>query len=271
MLDRATFGVCGVGSGTLSGVDIVFFAGPVVLSDAFKHIDWRGRDVRIVPVVGAGSDYFSALADSLRDSSGRMLPGLIARYAPGVVPDKVALAAFSAGHGLLNKLANNDADRAEIMALMLSDATFSGVSDPPKPGYVKFGVEAARGKKLCVSTTTHITPGTYLSGRDSWLKVWNAVAQQSGSIATKVAPAAPVPTPSGGFWRLGDSLYWGDYTQPGSAPNTGNDLTHEEHNYLAAALWQAYLAPWLAGGLGALGWVLAGTAIGTAVAFSVLR
>jgi hypothetical protein len=67
------------------------------------------------------------------------------------------------------------------------------------------------------------------------------------------------------MWRLGKSLYWGNYTQPGAAPNQGNDLTHGEHHDLAPALWQAYLAPYLAGRLG-FPWleVLLGAAVGAA-------
>jgi hypothetical protein len=241
-------------------MDLVFFAGPVIVGSAFQQIDWFGRQVQIVPIPGAGSAYFSDLAEQLRDPNGRILPRLMATYAPharGV--DHVALAAYSAGHGLLNKITDVEADRKAVSAVLLHDATFSGAGDPPKRGYVKFGVDAARGSKLMVSTTTHITPGGYLSGRDSWVPIWNAVQQETGRAAKLVSPEPPTPPASGGWWSIGARLYWGDYVQPGSAVNTGNDLTHVQHHDLAPAIWQAYLAPWFRGP--SLGIYIAGGAL----------
>ena len=228
-------------------MDLVLFAGPVILRDSFRQIDWYGRDVRIVPIVGAGSSYFSSLADQLRDSSGRILPALVRRTA-GVELDQVdqiALAAYSAGHGMLNKVAAIEADRARLSALMLDDATFSGFSDPPKSGYVAFGIDAARGDKLMVSTASNSGGADYLTGRKSWLMVWNAVQAATGRHPRPTVPKAPAPAASGGWWRLG-ALYWGDYVVPGSADGAGNDFTHGQHHDLAPAIWQAYLAPWFA-------------------------
>lgn len=237
--------------------DVVFFAGPVILKPAFKQIDWLGRDVKIVPIEGAGSSYFAELAESLRDRSGRILPTLVQRYAPGVEIDKIAFAAYSAGHGLLNKLGDNDADRPHIDAMILSDATFNAFSTPAKRGYVKYGIDAAAGNCLFVSTTANTTGGTHMTGRDSWQLVWDAVSEQTGSWSRQVSPRAPVPEASGGWWKMGSKLYWGSYTQPNSPPTQGNDLTHEQHHDLAPAVWQAYLAPFFAGRLGVPWWAIA--------------
>ncbi len=244
--------------------DLLFFAGPVIVTDAMRRIDWGGRDVRIVPIIGSGSDYFSSLAEQLRDSSGRILPNLIRKYAPGVSVDKIVLAAFSAGHGLLNKIADVDADRADIDAMILSDATFSGFSDPPKPGYVKFGVDAALGRKLMISTTADTSDGSYMTGRASFAMVWDAVLKKTGARQAQVTPEPGVRVPSGGWWRLGDELYWGVYSHGGTS-----DIGHGDHNALAAAVWQAYLAPWLAGGL-PWGWILGGAAVVAGVAYLIL-
>jgi hypothetical protein len=228
-------------------VDIVFFAGPVILRDTFKRIDWFGRDVRIVPIQGAGSSYFSALADQLRDSSGRILPALVRTYAKVELDqvDQIALAAYSAGHGLLNKVADVDADRARLSAMVLSDATFSGFSDPPKRGYVAMGSDAARGERLFVSTASNSGGADYLTGRKSWLSVWNAVQATTGRRPRPVVPKAPAPSASGGWWRMG-AFYWADYVVPGSADGAGNDYSHAGHHDLAPLIWQAYLAPWFA-------------------------
>jgi len=239
--------------------DVVLFAGPVIVTDEFRQIDWYGRDVRICPIVGAGSTHFVNLAMNSRDADGRMLPSLLRRYAKGIEPEKVALAAYSAGWGLLDQVTRNDEDRARISALMLSDACFGG----GKSGYKKFAPEAALGDKLMVVSTAHTTPGTYPSGRESWSMVWDYVQETTGKRPHEVTPREPAPKASGGWWNMGD-LYWGDYTVPGSPRNQGNDYTHEGHHYLAPELWQAYLAPYLAG-MG-IPWLHVGLGVATGVA-----
>lgn len=238
--------------------DVVFFAGPVILKSAFSQIDWYGRDVRIVPIAGAGSSYFSNLAEQLRDRDGRILPRLLKTYAKGIEVDKIAFAAYSAGHGLLNKLADSDADRPYISAMILSDATFNAFDTPAKRGYTKFGIDATKGDCLFVSTTANTTGGTHMTGRDSFQLVWDAVDEETFAWEREVSPRKPVPDASGGWWRMGSLFYWGNYAVPGSKPNEGNDLSHEQHHDLAPAVWQAYLAPYLAGRLPWPWWVLAG-------------
>lgn len=246
--------------------DVIFWCGPVVVTKEFQAINWYGRDVRIVPVEGHGSTHFSTLAESLRGPDGRILPGLIRRFGPRNVPEpeKIVLGAYSAGWGLLEKVARVDADRKRISAYMLSDAVFGS----GKPGYAKFAADAARGRRLMVATTAHTTPGHYPSGRESWEMVWQAAQQATGRRPRAVRPPPIVPPASGGWSKLGSACYWGDYTKPGSERNQGNDFTHEQHHYLAPEVWQAYLAPWLAG-LGIpwmylLGGAAAGVAAGVA-------
>ena len=235
--------------------DVVFFAGPVIVNQHFREIDWYGRDVRIVPIAGAGSSHFSNLAEQLRDREGRILPNLVAKYAKGISVDKIALAAYSAGHGLLNKVADNDADRAELSAMMLSDATFNAFNTGPKRGYVKMGLDAARGDALFVSTTANTSNGTHMTGRDSWELVWREVHQEGGGREREVGPREPAPSASGGWHRMGSLFYWGDYYSAAA----GNDLSHEAHHNVAPFIWQAYLAPYLAGKLNSpWPWALAG-------------
>lgn len=223
-------------------MDLVFFAGPVQLKPSFQRIDWLGSAVRIVPIPGEGSSHFASLAESLRGADGRILPNLIARYAPGIPVDRVALAAYSAGHGLLNKIADVDADRERVSAMILSDACFSGFTDPPKRGYVKFAVDAARGKRLLVSTTANTSDGSYRTGRDSYALVWDEAMKLTGLSALPINPRVGVPPASGGWWRMGAQSFWGNYALGGSS-----DITHVEHHDLAPIIWQAYLAPYWSG------------------------
>lgn len=234
--------------------DLVFFAGPVVVTEAHKRIDWRGRDVKIIPIVGSGSSTFEQLAESLRDKNGRILPNLLKKYAAGISVDQIAFAAYSAGWGLLTKIAEVDEDRKQITAMILSDACFSGGNPntgqggTPKAGYVKFGVDAMNGSRLMVATTANTSDGSYLTGRQSWELVWNAVRRTCFCEPRKIHTGIK-PAPSGGWFELGNAFYWGDYTKPGSGPGAGSDITHAAHNDLSAAVWQEFLAPWLAGAL----------------------
>lgn len=217
-------------------MDLVLFAGPVILRPTFSQVPWK-RPTRVVAVQGAGSAWFSNLAEQLRGRDGRILPGLLARYAPGLRPDKVVLAAYSAGHGLLNKLLAVPADRADTDAVILNDATFDSFGSKGKEGYVAYGKDAARSSsKLMVSTTANTSDGSYLTGKESWKLVWDRVQAETGLPAYHVGAEEPMPVPSGGAFRIGKHLYWCDYT----------DGTHGGQHDLAPATWTAYLVPFLA-------------------------
>lgn len=247
--------------------DVIFFAGPVLVKSEFKAIDWYGRDVRIIPITGAGSDYFSTLAEALRDRDGRILPNLIQKYARGIAIDNIALAAYSAGHGLLNKILDVDADRADIDAVVLSDATFNAFNTPAKRGYVKAGIDAARGEMLFVVTTANTSNGTHMTGRDSFQLVWDAVAQERGNRGHDTTPRPPAPPASGGWHKQGSLFFWGNYST-----DTVNDFSHEQHHDLAPEIWQAYLAPYFAGKLTSWWlWALAGGVAGAGAAALLWR
>jgi len=227
-------------------MDLVFFAGPVIVGTSFQSIDWEGRDVRIVPIVGAGSSTFSALADSL-NTNGSILDGMLARYAKvdARSVQRIAVCAYSAGHGLVSKLLTLPGDRARIDAVVLSDASYDALGTrSAKPGYLAYALEAAEGRHRMVSTTGNTTDGSYLSAAQSWGLVFGEVEALRGA-ASEVRPPSPVPAASGGWWRKGE-LYWGQYTVPGSPANSGNDFTHGGQHDIAPLVWQGYLAPWLA-------------------------
>lgn len=232
--------------------DIVFFAGPVAVhTAAFESIPWR-RPTVVIPIQGSGSSYFAQLAEQLRSADGRILPALLQRYASGVPEvDKIALCAYSAGHGLLDRIFQVAEDRERINASVVSDATFSGLGAPPKEGYVQFGSDAANGRRLFVSTTANTTDGTHQTGRDSWLSIWREIELRTGKVAHRNPREGEMPEPSGGVWGIGTALTWYDYADAAGH----SDMTHGEHHSLAAATWSAYLVPYF-GGIPS--WVLGG-------------
>ncbi len=226
-------------------MDLVFFAGPVIVKQAFKDVPWK-TPTSIVPIQGAGSTYFSNLADSLRDGSGRVLPNLLRQYGHTTRQDigRLYLCSYSAGWGLLNKVFLNDADRAEVDACVLSDSSFgTGLH-----GHAKFAADAIRGTKLMVATTSNNSAnaamGIMKTGRSTWLDIQaEAISLAQCYCLPRIESArAPMPEPSGGVQHTGSGLYWYDYVKPGSPDNQGNDFTHGEHHDLGAAAWSAYLA-----------------------------
>jgi hypothetical protein len=259
-------------------MDLVLFCGPVVVTQAHRSVDWRGRDVRIVPIVNDGSAN-AALAASLRGPDGRILPNLLARAAPGIVPEQIALAAFSAGYGLMDPILQHPTDRKMVTAVVLSDALFSqgspssGTGGVPKPGIAAFGAEAINGSKLLVATTANSTDGSHLTGRQSWLVTQNEARRLAQCLCepSEVGARSPAPPAPGGWWQTGDTLYWGDYTTAGARANSGDAFTHAEHDTIVGpAVWQAYLAPWLSGDRGLPIWAF-GAMFGAALGWAASR
>lgn len=258
--------------------DLVFFCGPVVMTAAHRAIDWKGHDVRVISIINHGSAN-AALASSLRSADGRILPNLVARYAPGITPTSIALAAFSAGYGLVDPILQSAEDRKFVTAVILSDALFSqgspasGTGGVAKPGIAAFGAEAISGGKLLVATTANSTDGSHLTGRQSWLVTQNEARRLSGCFCepAEVSARRGVPPAPGGWWNTGSELFWGDYTRANSPPNAGDAFTHAEHDTLVGpAVWQAYLAPWLAGDRGLPIWAF-GAAFGAALGWALTR
>lgn len=251
-------------------MDVVVYAGPVIIKPAFKQIPWK-RPTVIIPIPGAGSSSFSRLADQLRGSDGRILPNLIERYVRPKVPviDKLALCSYSAGYGLLNKVFRVDADRAEVDACVLSDSAFSSKLD----GMSKMAADAMTGRKLMVIANTdnmaNIALGIRYTSGAAVRKIIGEAQAMSGKTIGTGKPREPMPAPSGGVYRAG-RFYWYDYVEPGSAPNVGNDFSHGQHHDLAVDEWTAYLSPWFAGQLGFPWWAYVAAGAGAVASFAAI-
>jgi hypothetical protein len=247
--------------------DVVFYLKSLPRK-AERELPWP-RDVRLIAVDpgphrcgGADplcSSAYSRLWQSLKDANGQVMPNFLRRFAKGIDVGRVAFVGFSASHGLLNPLANNDRDRAMIDAYVLMDATFGG----GKTGYQKFARDAASGKRLLVTTTAHT------GGDDSWRKwVWEPVLRETGRTPNRVEPRGGLTDPSGGAWQLGSLLYYLRYVDARGQ----SEVPHWEQGKLTPGVIGGYLLPYFAGRLGfSWGWALGGALGLGAVGYGVAK
>lgn len=236
-------------------MDLLIWGGPVMLSN-LDGVDWGSTKPRIEvfssgPGGGIGSSSFAALAESMRDASGHVLPNLLAsRGLRRDQFDKVAIAGFSAFHGLASALLDADADM--IDAAFLLDACFSSVSPTSwtKRGYVDFGARAAKRDKVLVYTASAGggPGGQYPSstGSECMLANLKASSEKAGVSLGKYIPPSPMPPGEG--LRAG-ALVGIDYGPQFNAGFTHGDLI----NRWGVQTMQAFAAPFFAGKL-SFGW-----------------
>lgn len=175
------------------------------------------------------SSAYSCLWQSLKDASGRVTPTLRKKYD---IDGRIAFAPFSAGHGFVNPLLNNDADRADTSAVLLYDATFGG----GKTGYVKAAQDAAAGRLLLVSATSDKGSTDALSNGDyAWRQF---VLKPAGLNPSPSSFNAPMPAPSGGVFQAGNLWYY-RYSHA--------ELPHTSMGKLISPLVQAHLLPFWSG------------------------
>lgn len=217
------------------------------------------------------SSGYRKYVDSLRDSSGRAMPGLLAQLAidPADV-ERIAFVGYSAAHGLLDALASHPDDRRRISALLLLNATFAQTGAlSTKPGYVAFGRDAALGDSLLLSATAHSGGETFMAGDEAFALVWRDIQSVYGGETHNAAVRSPMPPPARGPFRVGVHAYWYDYA---------GMLSHGGVGQLALPAMEAYLVPFWSGtltterrrrGFGKIltliGAVLAGAAAGSLV------
>ena len=236
-------------------MDLIFYlkTGP---SSAEKALPWPGpvKFVGLDPVamgLGCGgadaycSTAFSKMWQALRGADGAVVPKLIAKHG-GDAATRVAFVGFSAAHGFLNPLLNNDADRARTSAVVMMDTCFGS----GKTGFIKALRDAAAGRMLYATFTAH-PPGAKIgsagilqSGTECFMQ---QVLAPSGLRAELTEPRAPMFMPKGGTWRIGDLGFW-----LRGVDDTGHvDVPHYElGSKQQSAMVAAYLVPYWRGELG---------------------
>lgn len=221
---------------------LLLWGGPV-FADTPKQVQWPADlSVDILPITGNGSSYFGQVAESYRGSDGRILPNLLAANGRSLSSyDKVALAGFSAFHGLANSILDADSDKVDAMVSV--DSCFSAIQSPAKKGYVKFAKKAAWGRGLMVmswgpgggpgsgATISSSTPD-FSFAKDCVL----ASVAEAGSLRKVAVPAGLPPTDDGYALKNGGILIL-----------PYEHLRHDQHIHdLAVPMMQNLLAPYLA-------------------------
>jgi hypothetical protein len=235
--------------------NLIIWGGPVYAPGGTQRdggdigrVQW-GTDTQIVtfnhgPDGGVGSSAFGELAYSYRDSSGHILAGLLASAGLDADSfDKIAIAGFSAFHGLANPLLLADGDR--ISAAVLLDACFEGTAAAPKEGYRAFAAQAAKGEKLMVFLGSSGQNGPGLpptsKGYECAFNAANAGAADVGETLAQVDTPEGIREAKCGTYKAGGLwvLNFCDQFYPDMHGGIVNQLTEET--------LQTLLVPYLAG------------------------
>ena len=219
--------------------DLMIWCGPVEQRN-LAGVKWQ-RPTGVYTVGGVGSDYFSGLGRSLA-------PGIVGKLAnkwcaqvnpPRPAPDRIAMASFSAGHGLIEVTCQEPASLSQLRAICACDSYYVGTQGQIKPGY-KAACERAVAGDMLVILTTGASGGLLPNGKP-FPSSREAFAPLADELALTEIPwpeqAGNVPAPE----RLrGRGLcFWLDY---------GKRFKHEEHALkIAPAVMTAMVAPYMAG------------------------
>jgi len=225
---------------TVSKPSLLIWGGPV-FSDTPSKVQWQSP-VDIFAVTGNGSSYFGQLAEQYRGTDGRILRNLVAANGRNLDDyGKVALAGFSAFHGLANSILDSDSDLVDAMVSI--DSCFSAIGSPKKNGYAKFASKAGRGSGLLVMT---IGPGggvgsgaTLGPGGEDFSSAIDCVMASTASAGhfSKESVEGDLPEPDGGSALVSGGVVLLDYRR----------FRHDQHIHdLAVPVMQAYLSPFLA-------------------------
>lgn len=262
-------------------MDLLLWGGPVYGPGASPYaagdvgkVAWQ-RPTEVLTFSAEGSSANAALAESYRGSDGRILPNMLAARGRKVSDyEQIAIAGFSAFHGLANLVLASDAD--SIDAAVLLDACFETPGSPAKAGFAYFATLAANGDRLMVFAASGSQNGPGLppttKGFECAFHAANAGAESAGVALEASAVPDGVPEPACGAFQA-NGLHVLSYCS--------GYLHGDIINQLGVAVLDGYLVPYLAdapdgatpghphGGFGGLGrwwWAIGGVALLAAAA-----
>jgi len=136
------------------------------------------------------SAVFSQVGQNCRGADGLVLPGLLARYAPGPWRS-VSLISYSAGYGLARELLRRPEDRMALAGYVAIDSVHAGLvgGQPSIVQLEPFGVYAAMAKQCeCLFALGHTDVATPQTGPDAF------------ASTTQCAAWLVETVPAGGAW-----------------------------------------------------------------------
>ena len=234
-------------------MDLLIWGGPVFAPGSSPYprgdvgkVQWE-NPTEIMTVSGDGSSHFANVAAQFLDANGRILPGLLASKGKRLDAYKsIAIAGFSAFHGLAAQLLKTDGDI--IDAAVLLDSCFSASPGyEGKQGYVSFGKLAVAGERLMVMTSSNgrnsppLPPST--SGSECAFRSFDDATGGVYEHFDVPSPLPPIPADSttGRALKSG-GLYLLDY---------GPQFLHGQHiNELSVDVLQTFLVPYMGGDRG---------------------
>jgi hypothetical protein len=213
----------------------VVLLGPVNLQQMRGELP--GVPTFVLTCTGNGHPSCGEQADAWKDAQGRRLPRM--RAALKLPEGPLVLRAFSAGGHVVRRLAEHPADRAELAAVQLADATYTterrGQGAAPIPSLVELARDAADARLVFVATASAtpnpstVTPGLVHPSGAQTLEAIRAELERP--VAETVLSGVPEAERA---WRAGLALFV-DY---------GARYSHGEHaTVLAEQMWRALVAP----------------------------
>jgi hypothetical protein len=219
--------------------DLLIWTGPVETRN-LASVKWQ-RPTGVYTVGGEGSDYFSGLGRSLAPGIvGKLSDKWRAQTKPArEAPDRIAMASFSAGHGLIETVCKEAASLSQLAAVCACDSYYVAKQGDIKAGYRAACERAVAGEMLVILTTG--ASGGMLPDKKPFPSSREAFAPLADELGlSEIAwpeQAGNVPAPER---LLGRGLcFWLDYDAR---------FKHVEHALkIAPAVIGAMVSPYMAG------------------------
>lgn len=217
--------------------DLVFWTGPVTARN-LSAVRWRRPTKVIVQNSGTGGAIGSSAFASFAQGLGADPLATLASQHGATIDqfERVALAGFSAAHGLIDVVLRRAVSRKRVSVVGSFDAYFTGASRSVKPGYDAFARMACDGARVMVMTTSHVGGPGYPPANEAVRPLVDPLGLQPAELPACITERPATVMGRGGF-------VWADYANLPSLKQS--HLRHATR--CAPQYFDCLLAPALAG------------------------
>jgi len=143
-------------------------------------------------------------SQALAEFGGSPVRGILAKYAPGITPLRVALLGFSAScQGVAQVLASSDGGRIDSVVAVdgihvgYSDKATKKINEAGMKPWLDFGAQAAVNERLFVDSYSSVVPPGYASTTETANWLWEKLTSNSEAfVADPAIPEIVVPPTS---------------------------------------------------------------------------